>query len=148
MDERFPFVESQYSKVTDNAEFQIFDGVGHTVTQKMEDTLSTFHRKNAPVNDTQISNVRIDPSVIRQSRTHTLTFNVSNLSSDGEKDEFAIEIPETVDIKSVDNVTADLLSDPDYKTADNNIIFSINPTGAKIGIVEITVEMTLSQSNY
>ncbi len=46
--ERFPFVRSQYMEVTDNAEFEIFDGIGHHVDNRMEDAIADFHRQNSP----------------------------------------------------------------------------------------------------
>ena len=46
--ERFPFVRSQYMEVTDNAEFEIFDGIGHSIDNRMEDAIVDFHRQNSP----------------------------------------------------------------------------------------------------
>ena len=46
--ERFPFIRSQYMEVTDNAEFEMFDGIGHEVDNRMEDAIVDFHRQNSP----------------------------------------------------------------------------------------------------
>ena len=46
--ERFPFVRSQYKKATDNAEFEIFDGIGHSIDDRMETAIVDFHQQNSP----------------------------------------------------------------------------------------------------
>ena len=144
--ERFPFVKSQYTEASDQATFEIYDGVGHRISQAMEDTLTTFHQTNAPVNDVRLSNVHLQPTTIGSSQSHTLTFDVENLSADGQPDTFSIAIPDTVIIERIDAVTADGLANPAVPAPTNPIRFSVDPTAPPRGKVTFTVELTLSKT--
>ena len=97
----------------------------------------------------QLSNITINPDTINNSdQLHTLTFDVENLSTDGEADEFSIEIPQTVAINSVSSVTADELEDPDHKITGNTIKFSLKPAdNTELDRVEMNVKMSLSPTN-
>jgi PGF-CTERM protein len=46
--ERLPFVRSQYTEVTDNAAFETFEGIGHSIDERMEDAIVDFHQQNSP----------------------------------------------------------------------------------------------------
>jgi len=51
-EDRFPYCESVYSDVGASAEFELYEGVGHTVTEKIERDVVTFHREHAELPDT------------------------------------------------------------------------------------------------
>ncbi len=46
--ERFQFVKSQYNEVSDSSTFEIYDGIGHNVDDRMEDAIVDFHQENSP----------------------------------------------------------------------------------------------------
>jgi len=143
--ERFQFVKSQYADISDHATFEIFDGVGHEISQQMEDSLTSFHQTHAPANDVQISNVQLQPTTIGSSQLHTLSFEVANLSADGQPDTFTIEMPTGVDIESINTVTADGIANPEIPDPVNPIRFTVNPSQTQTGeTVSLTVELTLS----
>lgn len=53
--ERFPFVKSEYEKVTDAAKFRIFDGVGHRMDSRMRDAVTAFNKNNSPTPNPEAS---------------------------------------------------------------------------------------------
>ena len=101
-----------------------------------------------PENSVGISNIQINPSIVASTHTHTLTFDVTNLSTDGNADTFSIELPNSVEINKINNVKAEGITDPEIPEAENPITFNVNPNQSeKIGAVTITVELTLSSSD-
>lgn len=46
--ERFPFVEKEYTKVSDSVEFEIYDGVDHTIPDRLASDMIAFHAEHAP----------------------------------------------------------------------------------------------------
>lgn len=68
--------------------------------------------------------------VTNESDNYTLSFDVANISADGDPDEFTVTLPESVDLEGVDSVTAtDSNRQPSYGTIDNRITFDVNRTG-------------------
>lgn len=49
--ERIPFVKSEYSTVTDNAEFKVYSGIGHSVDKRIIDDIVDYHRQHSPTPD-------------------------------------------------------------------------------------------------
>ncbi|MEA5407347.1 hypothetical protein VB773_07045 [Haloarculaceae archaeon H-GB2-1] len=50
-EDRFPYCESVYEDVGAAAEFESYDGVGHTVTETMVRHVTEFHREHAEIPD-------------------------------------------------------------------------------------------------
>ena len=50
-DDRLPYCESVYDDVGASAEFRLYEGVGHTVTEAMERDVIEFHREHAGIPD-------------------------------------------------------------------------------------------------
>jgi hypothetical protein len=44
-EDRFPYCESVYQEVGSDAEFRLYDGVGHRISDKMQRDVVEFHRK-------------------------------------------------------------------------------------------------------
>ena len=148
--ERFPFVKSQYNSASDNATFEIFDGIGHSIDQRMEDAIVSFHRQNSPDNQITISNVEIDPSMVDATGIHTLTFDVKNLSADGGADSFTISLSEDVVVSDISIVDIDgLIETPPDPDPANQIEFSVNPSSGDItdSPLNFAVELKLSPTN-
>lgn len=143
--ERIPFVKSQYRVSTNNAEFEIFEGVGHETPKQIEEAVVEFHNQNSPERPVKISNVEIDPNTVSTSQTHVLTFDVANLSADAGKDNFTISLPNSI---NVDNVTirdsGGLDPMPDNPAPENPIRFTVNPTSSIQSQIKMTVDLELS----
>jgi hypothetical protein len=143
--ERLPFVKSQYIAATDNAEFETFGGIGHSIDKRMENAIVEFHNQNSPGKQVTISNVEIDPNTVSTSQTHVLTFDVANLSADAGKDNFTISLPNSI---NVDNVTirdsGGLDPMPDDPVPENPIRFTVNPTSSIQSQIKMTVDLELS----
>jgi len=79
-----------------------------------------------------ISNVSLEPDTVGNDQDeHTLSFDVSNVSTDGNADKFSISIPERVTIENVEDVRINNSEyDPNATPTNNTIEFSVNPSNA------------------
>jgi hypothetical protein len=91
----------------------------------------TWESIDAP--DVEIVRQTLDPPEINadSSRTHTLSFDALNVSTDGGQDDFTVELPDKVELLEVTDLTvtrgsADAESDVEYSFTDNTITFSVN----------------------
>jgi hypothetical protein len=95
----------------------------------------------------QLTNATISPTeVATDGSTHTLSFDVSNLSTDDQPDNFTITLPNNLTVDNANIEEAGGLS-PDIRTSDNPITFSVDPVSPIQNPVNIRVELTLSQSS-
>jgi hypothetical protein len=112
-----------------------------------EDTLSVVDEASNPSGTVNIKNVSIDKNIVEPNgSTHTLTFDVENLSADGGKDEFDIALPSNVEVSSVNIVSITGLKSTPDPIASNPIEFSVDPSVGDISSspVEFEVELDLS----
>ena len=79
-----------------------------------------------------ISNVSLEPDTVgNDQEEHTLSFDVSNVSTDGNADKLSISIPERVTIENVEDVRINNSEyDPNATPTNNTIEFSVNPSNA------------------
>ena len=97
----------------------------------------------------------LSPSRVNDSSTtHTLSFDVYNLSYDGAKDTFQITVPDGVSIEGEPDVriVAGPMDDPDVTLVGNTLNFSVNPNVTADEPVadvvpRIAVDMTLSSGD-
>jgi hypothetical protein len=147
--ERLPFVRSQYMEATNSAEFEIFDGIGHSIDNRIEDSIVDFHQENSPSStEVEVRNVELSPQNIDDTtEIHVLTFDVVNLSADGGKDNFTISLPNSI---NVEHVTITKASGLDPAPADpfpqNQITFTVNPESSIQNPINMAVELKLSPS--
>lgn len=97
----------------------------------------------------ELSNVSFSGGpVTNETDSHTLSFDVANLSADGNADEFTVTLPETVDLDSVESVTvADTNLQPSYDTNDKQITFDVNREGeTEIQQLSLKVDLRLSSN--
>ena len=83
-----------------------------------------------------------------ESETHTLTFDVKNISADGHSDKFTVRLPSSVRLEGVESVTiVDTNGQPSYATVDNKITFDINPdSGVENQQRSVEVNLQLSSA--
>ena len=96
--------------------------------------------------DVELQNVTITPKTVSENdETHELCFEVSNLSTDDEPDEFDIRLTDSIDVDSVTITESGGLS-PDPPDAKNPIEFSVDPDAGDINDqpIEFEVELQLS----
>jgi len=95
----------------------------------------------------ELSNVSFSGGpVTKETDSHTLSFDVANLSADGDPDEFTVTLPGTVDLDSVESVTVtDTNLQPSYDTNDNKITFEVNRE-AEIEIQQLSLKVELRLS--
>jgi hypothetical protein len=72
-----------------------------------------------------------------------LSFDVANLSADGEEDNFTISLPNSVTVEEATVTNAGTL-DPEDLNPKNPIEFSVNPESQIQDPVSMTVELQLS----
>jgi hypothetical protein len=95
-----------------------------------------------------LRNVKIDPETVDgTTETHTLTFDVVNLSADDGRDDFNIAMPTNVEVSSVSITRSDGLEltppDPDPS---NPIEFSVDPREGDITDPPVNFEVKLELS--
>ena len=147
--ERFPFIRSQYMEATNNAEFEIFDGIGHSIDNRMEDAIVDFHQENSPSStEVEVRSVELSPqNVDGTTETHVLTFDVVDLSADGGKDNFTISLPDSINVEDATiTKTSGLDPAPADPVAQNQITFTVNPESSIQNPINMTVELKLSPS--
>jgi hypothetical protein len=113
----------------------------------------TWESIDAP--DVAIVGQTLDPPEINtdSSRTHTLSFDALNISTDGGQDDFTVELPDKVEVLEVTDVTvtrgsADAESDVEHSFADNTIKFSVNfETSQRVQDMSFDVLMNLIASD-
>jgi hypothetical protein len=107
------------------------------------------NKEGSSTSDVELRNVEISPKVVDgTNKTHTLTFEVVDLSADGEKDDFTISLPSDVDVDGVTITEADGLgSVPADPVPQNPIEFAVNATSLSSTPVDVTVELELSPSS-
>lgn len=98
--------------------------------------------------EVELRDVVITPNEVDgTNETHTLTFDVANLSADDGKDDFSIAMPTNVKVSNVSIVRSDGLElTPPDPAPSNPIEFSVNPNAGEINNppVEFEVELHLS----
>ena len=96
----------------------------------------------------ELRNIDISPEAVDgTNETHTLTFDVVNLSADGEKDDFTITMPSEVNVNGVTITEATGLDPvPVDPVPQNQITFSVDPESSVQNPVNMTVELDLSPS--
>ena len=122
-----------------------------TLSSEMNNYVCTVHTNamagslSSPVD---LRNVTLDDNTIASDgSTHSLSFDVFNLSPDGDPDKFTIQIPEEVNIDSINNIEADdvdIIEEPD---ASNPLRFEVDPASPIEDPVSMTVNLTLSSSD-
>ena len=153
VDERFQTSRRIFETLGANATFKTYDGVGHTITSDMVEDVTDFHRQQMisefSTEQVRISEVRINPNEVDGSNaTHTLTFNVENLSADGGEDTFTISLPNDVNVNDVTITKADGLDPvPADPVPQNQIEFTVNPESSIQNPVNMSVELKLSSSS-
>jgi len=99
-------------------------------------------------NPVELRNVTLDDNTIASDGSpHTLNFDVFNLSPDDNPDEFTIEMPENVNVDSINNIEADNVDISDEPEPSNPLEFAVDPANPVEDPVSITVNLTLSPSN-
>ncbi len=63
IDDRFPYCESVYDDVDASAEFELYEGVGHAVTEAMVRDITNFHREHAEIPDRAVESGKSDRDV-------------------------------------------------------------------------------------
>lgn len=120
-----------------------------TLSAEMNNYVCTVHT-NAMVGNistsVELRNVTLDNNTIAaDGSTHSLSFDVFNLSPDDDPDEFTIQMPENVDIDSIDSIEAsndiDIIEQPN---ASNPLKFEVDPASPIEDPVTMTVDLTLS----
>jgi hypothetical protein len=117
------------------------------------DSEVTWESIDAP--DVAIVGQTLDPPEINtdSSRTHTLSFDALNVSTDGGQDDFTVELPDEIELLEVTDVTvtrgsADAESDVEHSFADNTIKFSVNfETSQRVQDMSFDVVMNLIASD-
>lgn len=96
--------------------------------------------------EVEVREVEITPNEVDSTiETHTLRFDVANLSTDGEKDYFAISVPNDVDVDDVNIIEANgLVPDPSDPAPQSPIEFAVNPDSLIQNPVNMVVELELS----
>lgn len=92
----------------------------------------------------EIESVEITPETVNNSNvTHNLKFEVSNLSDDGEPDNFSIAMPEEVELDAVVNVESEQF-DTTVSNESNPIEFMVNSEEGEptVGEFEVAVEFS------
>ena len=106
---------------------------------------SNSPNSDQPSADVELRNVQITPSKVDGTHeTHKLSFDVINLSTDGNKDEFSIKMPDDVDIDHVQSVEVDDIDLVGEPTASNPLEFAVDPE--QTSQTTVTVKMKLSPS--
>lgn len=132
------------------------DEFGFVLTDTLGDKLDTYVCTNHPGSmqgtlseRVQVTNVSLDQSTVQpDGSSHTLTFEVRNLSPDGSEDEVAIRMPQQVEIDSVDAVSVDKLADPEIPAPENPLTFVVDPEqSTPLGTITFTVDLTLSKGS-
>ena len=95
-------------------------------------TNETDETNETTASNITISNVSLEPDTVGNDQDeHTLSFDVSNVSTDGNADKFSISIPERVTIENVEDVRINNSEyDPNATPTNNTIEFSVNPSNA------------------
>jgi subtilisin family serine protease/uncharacterized lipoprotein YbaY len=110
---------------------------------------SSASNEVAVLGGVSIDNVDINPTEVGTNKTiHTLSFDVKNISTDGDEDTFSIRIPDTVTLHSVSNLTVgEATTDTSYAKSSNNISFVVNKNGTGPATdLDMHLNMTLSKS--
>jgi len=95
-------------------------------------TNETDETNETTASNITISNVSLEPDTVGNDQDeHTLSFDVSNVSTDGNADKLSISIPERVTIENVEDVRINNSEyDPNATPTNNTIEFSVNPSNA------------------
>lgn len=155
--ERFPFIKSQYNTAAPNTStFELFEGVGHSVSPEMEQAAVEYHKNTADPKtktlEVEIVNPTLDPSTVstESPSSHTLEFTAKNVSADGTGDEFADEFdvvfPEEVILEGYSNVDIDAQFSA-VEQSGNTLTFSVSPGGGGTTQVSVEMNVTLSPAN-
>lgn len=102
----------------------------------------------------QLNNLKIEPEpTISSESERKITFDVNNLSTDGEPDEITITMPNNVVIDSVENVevngeniNSNFIPTPFYDYTSKDVIILLNPKEQSVERNSIEIELTLSKS--
>jgi len=157
--ERFPTSQDAYTQAGVQAQFRIYEGLGHKPA-KIQDLIE-FHRRSLTDEyvgifgqtdvsnydgDVQLSDITITPETVDPSATpHKLTFTAQNISADGSPDAFSITIPDPVVVERIDSVTTTPSSNVKPTQTGNTIEFEIDPDIPLSPIdVTVTAEVVLS----
>lgn len=100
--------------------------------------------ETTPSQDVELRNVGLNPPVVDGTNpTHTLSFEVINLSPDDGQDDFSITLPSDVEVNNVSIVSAgDLNPTPSDPSPENPITFRVNPS--ETTEAQIVTELSLS----
>jgi hypothetical protein len=129
------------------------DELGFVLTDALGAELDTYVCTNHPGSmqgtlseRVQIINVSLDPPTVQSDgSSHTLTFEVTDLSPDGRDDEVSIQLPDQIQVDSVDAVSVDNLADPSIPAPESPLTFVVDPEqSTPLGTATFTVELTLS----
>lgn len=132
--------EMQGDAATSNMPALDFDVTWNVATAPDDYPILTFE------NTVEVTNVDISPEEVDgTNETHTLTFNVANLSADGGKDDFMITLPDGVEVDSVSIVESGSLN-PNQPDAKNPIGFMVDPSSGDPVEASFVVELGLSPS--
>lgn len=129
------------------------DELGFVLTDALGAELDTYVCTNHPGSmqgtlseRVQVTNVSLDPPTVQSDgSSHTLTFGVKDLSPDGREDEVSIQLPDQIQVDSVDAVSVDNLADPSIPAPESPLTFVVDPEqSTPLGTATFTVELTLS----
>jgi hypothetical protein len=109
---------------------------------------SESNTTGATDSDVQLSDARLVPDSIGSAGTHRLLFNVSNVSADGQKDSFTVELPNSVTVENLNNtqVTNTAYEIINTERSGNTITFDVDPEESR-DTVNFEVEVTMELAN-
>lgn len=108
------------------------------------EALEIKNNKSNKNSDVKLSNIKIKPNRINGSNDiYELSFEVSNLSEDGQPDKFSIEIPSGVEVDSVEITEAGEFN-PDDPPAKSPIKFAVDPESGDPSEADFVVKLGLS----
>lgn len=97
----------------------------------------------------EITDATLSPSKINDSEvTHKLDVEVSDISTDGGKDEFTITLPSDVAVEDITEASVDggFDDDPTVSSGGNSITFSVNPENDSTDAKNISVKIYIQLS--
>ena len=141
--ERYPFVKSQYNEFSDNAVFQIFDDIGHSIDGRMEEAMVGYHRrqKHQAYGPQFEQRVEAPPQTVAVGETFRVRVSARNLGTDPTTVTLAL----AVDDETVESTDVEVQSETD-ESAEFEYAFSspgeytVEVSGASTETYEVLAE--------
>ena len=141
--ERYPFVKSQYNEFSDNAVFQIFDDIGHSIDGRMEEAMVGYHRrqKHQAYGPQFEQRVEAPPQTVTVGETFRVRVSARNLGADPATVTLALAVNgETVESTDVE-VQSEAVESADFEYAFSSAgEDTVSVSGASTETFEVVAE--------